>query len=78
LFGTALTLRFNRGGKGFGVFLALASLIGYYLLALFGEQMARTEQLNAFAGRRFARRRQRRINYLAFFFDACIFKHLGL
>ncbi len=42
LLGTALVLRFNRGGKGFGVFLALGSLITYYLIALLGEQLART------------------------------------
>jgi LPS export ABC transporter permease LptF len=50
LLGTALNLRFNRGGKGFGIFLALISLVGYYLMALFGEQMARTEKLSPFAG----------------------------
>ncbi|HXH69448.1 MAG TPA: LptF/LptG family permease [Pyrinomonadaceae bacterium] len=42
LLGTALVLRFNRGGKGFGIFLALISLISYYLIALLGEQLART------------------------------------
>lgn len=40
--GTALVLRLNRGGKGFGIFLALVSLVGYYLIALAGEQLART------------------------------------
>jgi LPS export ABC transporter permease LptG len=40
--GSALILRFNRGGKGFGVFLALTSLISYYLIAFLGEQLART------------------------------------
>lgn len=50
LLGTALNLRYNRGGKGFGIFLALVSLVVYYLLALFGEQMARTEKLTAFTG----------------------------
>ncbi|HSK72165.1 MAG TPA: LptF/LptG family permease, partial [Pyrinomonadaceae bacterium] len=42
LLGTALVLRFNRGGKGFGIFLALVSLVAYYLIALLGEQLART------------------------------------
>ncbi len=42
ILGLNLVLRFSRGGKGFGVFLALASLIFYYLIALLGEQLART------------------------------------
>lgn len=42
LLGTALILRFNRTGKSFGVFLALLSLIAYYLITLLGEQLART------------------------------------
>ena len=46
IFGTALVLRFNRGGRGFGIFLALVSLVIYYLLALLGEQLARTNQIN--------------------------------
>lgn len=50
LLGAALNLRFNRGGKGFGIFLALLSLVVYYLLALFGEQLARTEKTSAFVG----------------------------
>ncbi len=41
LLGTALVLKFSRGGRGFGVFLALISLIIYYLLTLISEQMAR-------------------------------------
>lgn len=40
--GTALILRFNRAGKGFGLFLALMSIVFYYLMALLGEQLART------------------------------------
>jgi LPS export ABC transporter permease LptG len=48
LLGTALVLRFNRGGRGFGTFLALLSLIVYYLIALFGEQLARTNVVSAF------------------------------
>lgn len=43
--GVALVLRFNRGGRGFGVFLALASLLVYYLLTLISEQFARTNQI---------------------------------
>lgn len=44
--GAALILRFNRGGRGWGIFLALVSLIFYYLLTLLGEQLARTEKIN--------------------------------
>jgi lipopolysaccharide export LptBFGC system permease protein LptF len=46
LLGASLVLRFNRGGRGFGIFLALVSLIGYYLLALLGEQVARSGKLS--------------------------------
>lgn len=46
--GTALVLRFNRGGRGFGIFLALVSLVTYYLLALLGEQLARTNRISVF------------------------------
>ncbi len=46
LLGTALVLRFNRGGRGFGIFLALISLVVYYLLTLLGEQLARTNQIS--------------------------------
>ncbi len=46
LLGTVLVLRFNRGGRGFGIFLALVSLIGYYVVTLFGEQLARTGRIN--------------------------------
>ncbi len=42
LLGAAMILRFNRGGRGLGVLLALLTLIGYYLLALLGEQLARS------------------------------------
>ncbi len=48
LLGTTLVLRFNRGGRGFGIFLALISLVGYYLFTLFGEQLARTGRINVF------------------------------
>lgn len=46
ILGLNLVLRFSRGGKGFGVFLALASLIFYYLIALLGEQLARTGSIS--------------------------------
>ncbi|HEY0427846.1 MAG TPA: LptF/LptG family permease [Pyrinomonadaceae bacterium] len=42
LLGTALVIRFNRGGRGFGIFLALLCLVLYYLITLLGEQLART------------------------------------
>lgn len=45
LLGTALVAKFNRGGRGFGVFLSLVSLVFYYLLTLLGEQLARTEAI---------------------------------
>lgn len=50
LLGASLVLRFNRGGRGFGIFLALASLVFYYLLALLGEQLARTDKVSVFVG----------------------------
>ena len=46
LLGTALVLRFNRGGRGFGIFLALVSLVAYYLITLLGEQLARTKTIS--------------------------------
>jgi len=42
LLGTGMILRFNRGGRGLGLLLALLGLIGYYVLAFLGEQLART------------------------------------
>lgn len=50
LLGTALVLRFTRRGRSFGIFVALASLILYYLLAFFGEQLARTGTVDVFTG----------------------------
>lgn len=50
LLGASLVLRFNRGGRGFGIFLALVSLIIFYLLALLGEQLARTGQISVTLG----------------------------
>ena len=46
LLGAALVTKFNRGGRGFGIFLALVSLVIYYLLALLGEQLARTNTIS--------------------------------
>lgn len=46
LLGTALVLGFNSGGKGSGIFLALISLVFYYLAALLGEQLARTGKIS--------------------------------
>lgn len=46
LLGVALILRFNRSSRGFGIILALASLIIHYLLTLLGEQLARTNQIS--------------------------------
>ncbi|HEX8286822.1 MAG TPA: LptF/LptG family permease [Pyrinomonadaceae bacterium] len=48
--GTGLILRTGRASRGFGIFLALIVLVGYYLIALLGEQLARTGQLNVFIG----------------------------
>ncbi len=51
ILGLNLVLRFSRGGRGFGVFLALISLIFYYLITLLGEQLARTGSISVvFAG----------------------------
>jgi lipopolysaccharide export LptBFGC system permease protein LptF len=41
LLGTVIVLRFNRGGRGFGILAALVVLIGFYLMAFLGEQLAR-------------------------------------
>lgn len=48
LLGAALVLRLRRGGRGIGVFLALISLVLYYLIALLGEQLARTNYISVF------------------------------
>ncbi len=50
ILGTVLVLRFNRGGRGFGVFVSLVSLIMYYLLAFLGEQLIRTGRISSIAG----------------------------
>lgn len=49
ILGLNLVLRFGRGGRGVGVFLALASLVFYYLIALLGEQLARTGVISVLA-----------------------------
>ncbi len=41
LLGTVIVLRFNRGGRGFGIAVALGVLVGFYLLTFLGEQLAR-------------------------------------
>ena len=50
LLGAALVSKFNRGGRGFGIFLALVSLIVYYFLTLAGEQLARTGAISVGTG----------------------------
>ena len=50
LLGLALVTKFSRGGRGFGVFLAVASLVFYYLITLLGEQLARTGSISVLAG----------------------------
>lgn len=50
LLGTAMVLRFSRGGRGLGVLLALLALIGYYFLAFLGEQLARTGFVHVVVG----------------------------
>ena len=42
ILGASMVLRFNRGGKGFGIVLALGALIAYYLITLLSEQVTRT------------------------------------
>ncbi len=48
LLGTAIVLRFNRGGRGFGILLALLVAVGFYLLAFLGEQVTRTGMASVF------------------------------
>jgi LPS export ABC transporter permease LptG len=50
LLGAGLGLRVRKGGRGLGVILSLAVLLLYYLLSLFGEQMARAGTMPALAG----------------------------
>ncbi len=48
LLGTVIVLRFNRGGRGFGIAVALCVLVGFYLLTFLGEQLARVGAINVF------------------------------
>ncbi len=50
ILGTVIVLRFNRGGRGFGIAVALGVLIGFYLVAFLGEQLARTGKISVFTG----------------------------
>ena len=50
ILGTVLVLRFNRGGRGFGIFISLVSLITYYLIAFLGEQLVRTGWISTLIG----------------------------
>jgi len=50
LLGTGMVLRFSSRGRGFGIVVGLLVLIGYYLLAFLGEQLARTERIGILAG----------------------------
>ncbi len=50
ILGGGLILRFNRAGRGFGIVLALAGLIGFYVFAFLGEQLARSGWISTFAG----------------------------
>jgi len=49
ILGTVIVLRFNRGGRGFGIALALGVLTGFYLLTFLGEQMARVGSISVLA-----------------------------
>jgi LPS export ABC transporter permease LptG len=48
MLGASLALRFNRGGRGWGIVLALISLILFYLVTLFAEQLAQTNKISVF------------------------------
>lgn len=50
LLGAGLGLRVRKGGRGFGLLLSLGVLLAYYLLSLFGEQLARSGAVPALAG----------------------------
>ncbi|MGA9994699.1 MAG: LptF/LptG family permease, partial [Pyrinomonadaceae bacterium] len=50
LLGAALGLRVRKGGRGLGALLSLLIMIAYYLLLLFGEQMARGGKLSPLVG----------------------------
>lgn len=48
--GGTLGLRVRKGGRGIGVLLSVMSMLGYYLVTLAGEQMARAGTVSPFAG----------------------------
>jgi lipopolysaccharide export LptBFGC system permease protein LptF len=50
ILGTVIVLRFNRGGRGFGILAALVVLISFYMLAFLGEQLGRIGLLSVTAG----------------------------
>ncbi|MGE3466587.1 MAG: LptF/LptG family permease [Pyrinomonadaceae bacterium] len=50
LLGTTIVLRLNRGGRNFGILLALAVLVGFFLLAFLGEQVARSGAITVNTG----------------------------
>jgi LPS export ABC transporter permease LptG/LPS export ABC transporter permease LptF len=50
LLGAGLGMRVRKGGRGFGVLLSLMVLLIYYLLSLFGEQLARSGTVPPLAG----------------------------
>lgn len=50
LVGTFIVLRFNRGGRGFGITLSLVVLMGFYLSTMAGEHLVRMGILGPKAG----------------------------
>lgn len=50
ILGTVMILRFDRGGRGRAIALSLSILIGFYLLAFLGEQLARTGNISVTVG----------------------------
>lgn len=47
ILGFSIAIRFSRGGRGTGIMLALATLVGYYLISFGAEQLARTGRIPA-------------------------------
>ena len=50
LLGGALGMRVRRGGRGIGVLLALLVVIGYYMISLLGESLARAGTVSPLIG----------------------------
>jgi LPS export ABC transporter permease LptF/LPS export ABC transporter permease LptG len=50
LLGGSLSMRFKRGGKGWGSLLSLLTLIAYYMLSLLGDQLARKGTVEPLTG----------------------------